>query len=1119
MSFVHLQVASAYSLLTSTSTIKGLVKKAQREGFEALALTDHNVMYGAIPFYKECKKNGIKPIIGLTVQVETDAEGSTYPIVLLAKSNRGYEHLMKISSVIQTHSNRSISAKWLKGYSEDLYAITPGIEGEVEQLLIDGNVEGAVQKAAFLKSLFDLNSFYLGVQHHRTDFDDQLEEGLRLVSSELSIPLVATNHSVYVDEEDAFAQECLLALKDGNKLSDEGRKKMPGERYDLRSKAEMIELFSTCPEWLENSLIITKNCHVDLQFHNKLLPKYPMNEGETAFCYLLEKCKAGLKERRLEGKDDYIERMNDELEVIRNMNFEDYFLIVWDFMKYARDKGILTGPGRGSAAGSLVAYLLKITEVDPIAFDLLFERFLNPARVSMPDIDIDFPDNRRDEVIAYVAKKYGALQVAQIITFGTFGTKAALRDAARIFGFNSKELEQLSKAVPSKLGITLKEAYAESSTLRNLIHQSEIHEALYAIALKWEGLPRHTSTHAAGVVIADRPLVNNVPLQGDPQSIFLTQYPMEVLEELGLLKMDFLGLRNLTILDRILKQIRRKRNGSIHLSDIPLQDEKTFEMLSKGDTLGVFQLESSGMVSVLKRLKPTEFEDIVAVNALYRPGPMEQIPTYIERKHHRQSVELIHPDLENILKKTYGVIVYQEQIIQIASKFAGFTLGEADLLRRAVSKKKKEVLDQEREHFVAGALHKGYEEQTAHRLYDLIVSFANYGFNRSHAVAYSMIAYQLAYLKTHFPTEFLASLLSSAMGNEDKLAIYVQEASKMGIAILPPSIQQNDYGFIAEEEGIRLSLAIIKGVGMSALRELIQTRQNKPFEDLFDLCIRLPEKLLNRKLLENLIFAGALDSFGQDRAVLLASLDVAFDHAELVRPVDGELVLFSDDDVLMPKPMYVQVDKMTAIDKLSYEKETTGLFLSNHPVSAYQELWDRMQIHSLATNLIQKGKIKVAIYVNQSKVIRTKKGEAMAFLVLSDSTNEIEATCFPTIYKRYTKWCKEGEILIVEGKIDERQGKLQLIVERITPLDDAIALAKDADKKLYIKIPKELHSNENLVSLREILRKHHGYTSVILAYEKEHNTVQLSKDDSVLASEELLLSIRKLVGDTNVVLK
>ncbi len=656
-------------------------------------------------------------------------------------------------------------------------------------------------------------------------------------------------------------------------------------------------------------------------------------------------------------------------------------------------------------------------------------------------------------------------------------------------------------------------------TLREFLHQSEIFESIYTIALKWEGLPRHTSTHAAGIVIADRPLVNNVPLQGDPSSIFLTQYPMDVLEELGLLKMDFLGLRNLTIIDRILKQIRKNRNGSILLSDIPLQDDQTFQMLSKGDTLGVFQLESSGMVSVLKRLKPTEFEDIVAVNALYRPGPMEQIPTYIERKHNRQSVDLLHPDLNSILEKTYGVIVYQEQIIQIASKFAGFTLGEADLLRRAVSKKKKEVLDQERDHFVGGAIQNGYEEQIAHRLYDLIVNFANYGFNRSHAVAYSLIAYQLAYLKTHFPTEFLASLLSSAIGNEDKLAAYVQEASKRGISILPPSIQQSEFGFTAKENGIQLSLAIIKGIGMSALREIIQTRQNKPFKDLFDLCIRLPEKLLNRKMLENLIFAGALDSFGQDRAILLASLDVALDHAELVRPVEGELGLFSDEDILMPKPMYIQVDKMRSIDKLSYEKETTGLFLSDHPVSSYQEYWDRMKLPSLASSLLQKGRVKVAVYVNQSKVIRTKKGDAMAFLIISDSTKEIEATCFPTIYKRYTKLCKEGEILIVEGKIEERQGKQQLIVEQMTSVEEAVALTKNGDKKLYIKIPIELHSNEFLNSLRWILKKHRGYSWVILAYERDHKTVQLSEDDRVLANEELISELRKLVGETNVVLK
>ncbi|MFL6555157.1 MAG: DNA polymerase III subunit alpha, partial [Bacillus sp. (in: firmicutes)] len=582
-----------------------------------------------------------------------------------------------------------------------------------------------------------------------------------------------------------------------------------------------------------------------------------------------------LSERFSAPSQEYFDRLSYELSVIKRMEFSNYFLIVWDFMRYARAQGILTGPGRGSAAGSLVAYVLYITDVDPLQHNLLFERFLNPERISMPDIDIDFPDHRRDEVINYVANKYGELHVAQIVTFGTLAAKAALRDVGKVFGLNSKELEHLSRMIPPRLGISLQGAYKESEALRRFINETPMNLRLFETALKLEGLPRHTSTHAAGVVISEKQLIDLIPIQRGSTNVYLTQFSMEYLEEIGLLKMDFLGLRNLTLIDSILSSIYRKTGKKINISSIPLEDSLTFDLLAKGETTGIFQLESEGMRKVLIRLKPSRFEDIVAVNALYRPGPMENIPLFIDRKHGVEAVVYPHPDLQPILENTYGVIVYQEQIMQIASKMAGFSLGEADLLRRAVGKKKKDILDKERNHFVQGALKKGYNQSLANEIYDLIVRFANYGFNRSHAVAYSMITYQLAFLKANYPVYFMAGLLTSAIGNDTKIAQYIMETKQKGINVLPPSINHSSYSFQVEQDGIRYSLAAIRSVGAAALKEIFQARKRKKFADLFDLCIRVSTKAINRKTLEFLVHSGCFDEFGEDRAVLLASLDVA----------------------------------------------------------------------------------------------------------------------------------------------------------------------------------------------------------------------------------------------------
>lgn len=1123
MPFVHLQVQSAYSLLSSSARIESLVEKASLTGYKALALTDENVMYGAIPFYKECNKRGIKPIIGLTASVlaNEDGEGKrSFPLVLLAKNNRGYQNLLKISSAIQTKSKEGIPKRWLSSYRDGLIGITPGRTGEVEQHLLAGELDLAKQVIAQYKHMF-AEDFYLSIQNHQLSEEKELHNLLFSVSNEMDVPLVATNHVQYLEREDSFAHECLLSIKNGTKLSDDNRVVLPSKEYYFKKPQEMVELFSESARALENTLRIAEQCNVEIELGVFALPKYPVPNGESAADYLSRICLKGLHDRYQTPSDEHMERLQYELDVIRKMNFSDYFLIVWDFMKYAHDKGVITGPGRGSAAGSLVAYVLHITDVDPIEHMLLFERFLNPERISMPDIDIDFPDNRRDEMIEYVSNKYGRIHVAQIITFGTLAARAALRDVGRVMGISPKEADYIAKQVPSKLGITLKQAYEESATLREYITNIEIGRKIFDTAVKIEGLPRHTSTHAAGVVISEHPLTDLIPIQEGHNEVYLTQYPMDILEEIGLLKMDFLGLRNLTLIDNIHSLIYRGTGKKIDLSTIPLDDTNTFDLLSKGDTTGVFQLESSGMRSVLARLKPTELEDIVAVNALYRPGPMENIPLYIARKHKTEVVQYPHPDLEPILSKTYGVIVYQEQIMQIASKMAGFSLGEADLLRRAVSKKKKEVLDKEREHFVKGSLAKGYSEKTANDIYDLIVRFANYGFNRSHAVAYSMIAYQLAFLKANYPLYFMAALLTSVVGNDEKLGQYIREAKQKGITILPPSINKSYYPFIVEKKAIRYSLAAIKSVGVTALKDIIETRKNKLYSDLFDFCVRTSIRSVNRRTLEALICSGAFDEFGENRATLLATLDVALEHAELVRPKDneGQFDFFIEDDFGI-KPKYVEVEPFKDVERLRFEKEALGFYLSSHPITPYSSYLQRKGAVAISsiTDYLQKS-VYVGVFVTKERTIRTKKGEVMAFLTVSDETGELEGVAFPKTYNQYGKLLRNDALLLLKGKIEERNNQLQLLINEVEPLPEIVDIEVNNNQTLFVKIDKSHQSDKIFSELKELLQEYPGTTAVVVHYEVKQRTIKLQKELWITPNATFLSLLEGLLGTENVVLK
>ncbi|MCP8967438.1 DNA polymerase III subunit alpha [Ectobacillus ponti] len=1113
MSFVHLQCQTMYSLLKSTCRIEELVKAAKEMGFQALAITDENVMYGAIPFYQACLREGVQPIIGLTASVWNETDGKAYPLVLLAENEAGYQNLLKISSAIMTKSKEGIPKKWLARYAEGLIAISPGPAGEIEQAVLRRDYEAAKSAVRQYQLLFA--AFYLSIQNHDTAAEYFLYEQLRPLAAELDVPFVAANDVRYVKREEAFVHECLLAIESGTKMVEEGRPRLETDEYYLKSSAEMNGLFAHLPEALRNTEEIAGRCRAEITFHTNRLPRFPVPAGETSDSYLRRLCEDGLAYRYEEVQPLHRERLQHELDVICRMGFSDYFLIVADFMKYAHDNGILTGPGRGSAAGSLVAYVLRITDVDPIQYHLLFERFLNPERVTLPDIDIDFPDIRRDEVIRYTAEKYGTLHVAQIITFGTLAAKAAMRDTARALGLSQREMDLASRLIPSRLGITLREAYEESQGLREWVQSQSRYERVFQIACQVEGLPRHTSIHAAGVVLSDTPLTEQVAVQEGHNGVYVTQYAAEALEALGLLKMDFLGLRNLTMLESIRRLAEQTSGGKISLAELPLEDEATFALLGRGETSGIFQLESEGMRKVLSSLQPTEFEDIVAVNALYRPGPMEQIPIFIEAKHGKRAIQYPHPDLEPILQNTYGVIVYQEQIMQIASRLAGFSLGEADLLRRAISKKNRDVLDRERRHFVEGCLRRGYEEATANAVYDLIVQFANYGFNRSHAVAYSMIAYQLAYFKANYPQAFMTALLSSVLGNEERTVQYIRESRRYGIQVLPPSVQRSGYTFRLEGDSIRCSLTAIRGIGTATVKAIVEERRKRPFADMFDFCVRLPQRLVNEKLLETLILAGCFDESGQDRAVLLASMEPALSYAALVRPEgEGELDMLD----LVSKPRYAEAAPFPLLEKLQREKEVLGLYLSGYPTAAYEALMRELSIPALSEIRPGRQTVRSIVLVSRVSVIRTKKLQNMAFLTISDGETEMEAVLFPEAHIQFGGRVQENALLLLEGAVSVRNGKLQWVVSGVYPLDESAAYEPDRSAALYIKLPSQ-HEKASTAKIRSVLLQHPGFAVVRLYFEKENKLLQLPASFSVHPEKACLEALQEIAGVGNVVCK
>lgn len=1116
--FVHLHVHSEYSLLDGAARLQDLVAKAAGFGMKALALTDHGVMYGAVPFYKYCKANGIKPILGCEVYFTagsrkergTRKDQPIHHLILLVKNEAGYRNLMKLTSIGHLegfHYKPRIDWEALEQHSEGLVCLSACLGGEVPHHLLHGRYNEARKAAERYQAVFG-EDFYIELQDHGIPEQKKVLPELIKLARELGVQLVATNDVHYLNQEDAEVQDVLICIGTGKTVEDEERLQIPTDQLYLKSGAEMAALFPHIAEAIANTKVIADKCNLELQFGRHILPAYrPIPEGMTAEAYLAFLCGQGLEERyghldlwrQEHSREQLHQRLQYELGVISSMGFSDYFLIVWDFIAYAHRQGIATGPGRGSSAGSLVAYVLKITDVDPIKYNLLFERFLNPERVTMPDIDIDFSDERRDEVIAYVADKYGAEHVAQIITFGTMAARAAVRDVGRVLNVPFGEVDKVAKLIPGSLGMTIDRAIRESPDLKGLYESQPRVRGLLDMARKVEGMPRHASTHAAGVVISRDPLTDTVPLQAGGEGTPLTQYSMEHLEAIGLLKMDFLGLRTLSIIERCLNWIREQEGEVPDFRRIPDNDPKTYEMLGRGETTGVFQLESAGMRRVLKDLKPSTFEDIISVLALYRPGPMEFIPKFIAGKHGQTAVEYPHSDLIPILQDTYGIIVYQEQIMQIASKMAGFSLGEADLLRRAVSKKKREVLDEERGHFVAGSMAQGYQAEDANAVYDMIVRFADYGFPRAHAAAYGVLAFQTAYLKAHYPVHFMASMLTAVMGSHRKVAEYIIECRRMGITVLPPDVNESgilftprlvagtdakaarqaamagipleatlaDKPLAAAETGaaydaaesgstagltspdagagvkgvIRFGLAAIKNVGTQAMESILRERLERPFDSLLDFCRRVDLRTCNKRVIESLIQGGAFDSLPGHRAQLLAMLDETVEAALKWRKEREDLQIQLFDFVETPNwdIEYPDIPPFSAGQQLDLERELLGLYLSGHPLDDYDELLDGEGIERLM-DLAESpdgSRIVVAGMVVSVKTITTKQGKAMAFMELEDQVERCEVVLFPEIWRRSGELVAKGALLALRATVQQQDEGFKLLADELAPLGAA----------------------------------------------------------------------------------
>lgn len=1026
MKLVYPQIVTGADLLRGINKLNYVAPLLARRGAIAASIVNEK-MYGVPSFYKTMKKYGIQPVIGLTVHLDI-GDGQVVLVYVYAEREEGYRNLLKMSSAISITGEETLPIHWLRAYSVGCHVVCAMTDASWDGLRNEETVR-RLQEHHAAKTVYIGISRPGGVHHVDESLIEQLGDAT-------SCSIVAMYESRYVFPEDAFAFKTADAIRSGEKLAEQDTEQGDYAFAYLPEEEELQSWFNDRPEWLATVSDMLLSCQVELTASSLLMPKYPLDEGVNANDYLEKRCREGLLRRLGPVHAVYQERLQYELAIIRQMDFSDYFLIVEDFIHFAETSNILTGPGRGSSAGSLVAFTLGITDVDPIQYGLIFERFLNPERVTMPDIDVDFADHRRLEVIEYVAEKYGKAYVAQISTFGTLSARAVARNVARVFGFTTEEMNYVASLIPSRVPVTLEQAYAQSNALRDWIQMDSMRQKWFKTAILLEGLPRNASTHAAGVVLSPKPLVDLVPLQAGDDGMYLTQWPMGDVEAQGLLKMDFLGLRNLTLLDRIRSMIRYDKGVMIDFEKMPLHDAPTYEVFQQGETTGVFQFESSGMRETLKLIRPNRFEDLFAINALYRPGPMDHIPSYARRKNGQEKIDYLHPALEPILKETYGIIVYQEQILQILVQVAHYTMGEADLVRRGISKKDHTVLNEERSKFIERATRNGISEQTSHELYALIVKFADYGFPKSHAVAYSLISYRLAYLKANEPAYFYAALLMSLAGNVEKLTEVIREATANGITFLAPSITKSKLNFTVENGAIRIGLRSIQGINASFYEKVKETRQSgSVWRSMFECAAALGSDYFTEKTAIQLIKAGAFDEFGQSRGVLIASIDAAISHALFIGPTD-EADTMSSVMQSIASPKYSPGEPIPRMKKLAYEREVLGFYLSEHPTAEVKKQQaECMTDISEIVQLKNRAPVKLIGLMNEIKKIRTKKGEQMAFVKVQDETAMISCTFFPKQYTEYETILSNGGLLRIEGTVEHRKGTAQVLVQTVQKLE------------------------------------------------------------------------------------
>ncbi|MBD8973016.1 MAG: DNA polymerase III subunit alpha [Clostridiales bacterium] len=1148
MSFTHLHVHTEYSLLDGASKIPELVHQAKELGMDSIAITDHGVMYGVIDFYRAAKKEGIKPIIGCEVYVAPGSrfdrelgknENRYYHLVLLAENDTGYHNLMKIVSRGFTEGyyyKPRVDREVLKEFHEGVIALSACLAGEVATYLRQGFYEEAKKAALEHLEIFGESNYFLELQDHGIPDQQTVNQGLLRISQETGIPLVATNDIHYVKKEDAEAHDILLCIQTAKKVSDPDRMRYDGGQYYLKSEQEMAQLFPYAKQALENTGKIAERCNVEIVFGEQKVPKYEVPEGFTSYSYLKALCEEGLNKRYDPVTEELQARLDYELSTIEKMGYVDYFLIVWDFIKYAKDHGIAVGPGRGSAAGSIVSYCLEITNIDPIRFNLLFERFLNPERVTMPDIDVDFCYERRQEVIDYVVRKYGKEKVVQIVTFGTMAARMVIRDVGRALDMPYAAVDRIAKMIPmgqNGHNPTIRESLSISADLKKAYEEETDVKYLLDMSQKLEGLPRHASMHAAGVVIGQKAIDEFVPLSRGSEDAITTQFTMTTIEELGLLKMDFLGLRTLTVIQDAVRNIKQSKGIDIDIDHLNMEDSEVYDLLCTGQTDGIFQLESNGMKSFMKELRPRNIEDIIAGISLYRPGPMDFIPLYIKGKEHPETITYDCPQLEKILSPTYGCIVYQEQVMQIVMELAGYTLGRSDLVRRAMSKKKGDVMQRERQNFVygneaenvPGCISRGIDEKTANKIFDEMIDFAKYAFNKSHAAAYAVVAYQTAYLKCHYPEEFMAALITSVLDRTDKVSEYIAHCRRLGISILPPDINEGYSQFSVSDNAIRYGLSALKSVGRPVIDAIVEERElHGKFKDLKDFISRLSNKEVNKRTIESFIKSGALDSFPANRRQMMMIYVQLIDQVnqEKKSAMTGQMSLLDFLGEEEKKDFDVKYPNVPEYDKeelLAYEKEVLGIYVSGHPLEDYQELMDSnisATTHDFIADpdtgeTVAKDQILYTIggMVASKTVKMTKSNQNMAFITLEDLLGSIEVVVFPKKYEQYRQILEPDSKIFVYGRasISEDEGKM--LLERAVSFDEI-------PKHVYVQCVNKDDYKAKEQGIYEIIDKHPGSSPVTICLKEEHQSKNLGRQFSLQADETAIEELKQLLGEGKV---